>query len=211
MLKTTQPLDLLERVGEGIFALDSDWRFSYLNRHAERVLARLTGAPTADLLGTVIWDRPSLADSSIGRALHRAHTEQIAVVHEVLDSGNRGPVEVRAYPSESGLTVLLRESALQGHTAQILDGMGEAFLGCDHEWHITHINERADKYLAQLGLRRAVLLGLNVWQAFPALAGTRLQAEAFRAHAQGTEVELEENLEPLSRRFSIRIGWRGVF
>ena len=205
MLKTTQPLDLLDRVGEGIFALDSDWRFSYLNRHAERVLARLTGAPTADLLGTVIWDRPSLADSSIGRALHRAHTEQIAVVHEVLDSGNRGPVEVRAYPSESGLTVLLRESALQGHTAQILDGMSEAFLGCDHEWHITHINERADKYLAQLGLRRAVLLGLNVWQAFPALAGTRLQAEAFRAHAQGTEVELEESLEPLSRRFSIRI------
>jgi two-component system, cell cycle sensor histidine kinase and response regulator CckA len=205
LLKTTQPLDLLDRVGEGIFALDSEWRFSYLNRHAERVLARLTGAPTADLLGTVIWDRPSLADSSIGRALHRAHTEQIAVVHEVLDSGNRGPVEVRAYPSESGLTVLLRESALQGHTAQILDGMGEAFLGCDHEWHITHINERADKYLAQLGLRRAVLLGLNVWQAFPALAGTRLQAEAFRAHAQGTEVELEENLEPLSRRFSIRI------
>ncbi|HEX5964184.1 MAG TPA: PAS domain-containing protein [Gemmatimonadales bacterium] len=205
MLKTTQPLDLLDRVGEGIFALDSDWRFSYLNRHAERVLARLTGAPTADLLGTVIWDRPSLADSSIGRALHRAHTEQTAVVHEVLDSGNRGPVEVRAYPSESGLTVLLRESALQGHTAQILDGMSEAFLGCDHEWHITHINERADKYLAQLGLRRAVLLGLNVWQAFPALAGTRLQAEAFRAHAQGTEVELEENLEPLSRRFSIRI------
>jgi two-component system cell cycle sensor histidine kinase/response regulator CckA len=205
LLKTTQPLDLLDRVGEGIFALDSDWRFSYLNRHAERVLARLTGAPTADLLGTVIWDRPSLADSSIGRALHRAHTEQIAVVHEVLDSGNRGPVEVRAYPSESGLTVLLRESALQGHTAQILDGMSEAFLGCDHEWHITHINERADKYLAQLGLRRAVLLGLNVWQAFPALAGTRLQAEAFRAHAQGTEVELEESLEPLSRRFSIRI------
>jgi two-component system, cell cycle sensor histidine kinase and response regulator CckA len=205
LLKTTQPLDLLDRVGEGIFALDSDWRFSYLNRHAERVLARLTGSPTADLLGTVIWDRPSLADSSIGRALHRAHAEQIAVVHEVLDSGNRGPVEVRAYPSESGLTVLLRESALQGHTAQILDGMGEAFLGCDHEWHITHINERADRYLAQLGLRRSVLLGLNVWQAFPALAGTRLQAEAFRAHAQGTEVELEEHLLPLARRFSIRI------
>jgi PAS domain S-box-containing protein len=205
LLNAAQPLDLLERVGEGIFALDSDWRFSYLNRHAERVLGRLSGTPSADLLGTVIWDRPALADSSLGRALHRAHAEHVAVVHEVLDSGDRGPVEVRAYPSDDGLTVLLRESALQGHTAQILDGMGEAFLGCDHEWHITHVNERADRFLSPLGFGRAHLLGLNVWRAFPALAGTRIQAEAFRAHAQGTEVQLEEYLEPLGRGFAIRI------
>ena len=205
MLNATQPLDLLERVGEGIFALDSDWRFSYLNRQAERVLARLSGTPSADLLGTVIWDRPALADSSLGRALHRAHAEHIAVLHEVLDSGDRGPVEVRAYPSDDGLTVLLRESALQSHTAQILDRMGEAFLGCDHEWHITHVNERADRFLAPLGLGRVQLLGLNVWHAFPALAGSRIQAEAFRAHAQGTEVELEEYFEPLGRGFAIRI------
>ena len=205
MLNATQPLDLLERVGEGIFALDSDWRFSYLNRQAERVLARLSGAPSSDLLGTVIWDRPALADSSLGRALHRAHAEHVAVVHEVLDSGDRGPVEVRAYPSHDGLTVLLRESALQGQTAQILDGMGEAFLGCDHEWHITHVNERADRFLSPLGFGRVQLLGLNVWRAFPALAGTRIQAEAFRAHAQGTEVELQEYFEPLARGFSIRI------
>jgi len=205
LLNAAQPLDLLDRVGEGIFALDSDWRFSYLNRHAERVLARLSGSPSSDLLGTVIWDRPTLADSSLGRALHRAHAEQVAVVHEVLDSGDRGSVEVRAYPCDDGLTVLLRESALQGHTAQILDGMGEAFLGCDHEWHITHVNAQADRFLSPLGFGRARLLGLNVWRAFPGLAGTRIQAEAFRAHAQGTEVDLEEHFEPLGRSFSVRI------
>ncbi|HKH84171.1 MAG TPA: PAS domain-containing protein [Gemmatimonadales bacterium] len=205
MLNTAQPLDLLDRVSEGIFALDADWRFSYLNRHAERVLARLTGSPSADLLGTIIWERPALADSSLGRALHRAHVDQIPVIHEILDSGTRGTIEVRAYPSEDGLTVLLRESALQGHTAQILDAMGEAFLGCDHEWHITHINERADRYLSALGFRRAGLLGVNVWQAFPILAGTRIQAEAFRAHAQGTEVQFDEYLGTSDRRFSIRI------
>ncbi len=205
MLNTAQPLDLLDRVGEGVFALGTDWRFSYLNRHAERVLARLTGSPSTDLIGTIIWDRPALADSSLGRALHRAQAEQTAVIHEVLDSGNRGTIEVRVYPSEDGLTVLLRESGLQGHTAQILDGMGEAFLGCDHEWHITHINERADRYLNQLGLRRADLLGLNVWHAFPALAGTRIQAEAFRAHAQGSEVEITEQASVLNRKFALRI------
>ena len=118
-------------------------------------------------MGTVIWDRPALADSSLGRALHRAQAEQTAGHTRGAGRGSRGTIEVRAYPSDDGLTVLLRENALQGHTAQILDGMGEAFLGCDHEWHITHINERADRYLNALGFRRADLLGLNVWQAFP--------------------------------------------
>jgi two-component system, cell cycle sensor histidine kinase and response regulator CckA len=205
LLDATQPLDLLDRVGEGIFALDPDWRFAYLNRQAERVLSRLSGTPATDLLGTVIWERPALADSSLGRALHRAHAEQTAVVHEVPDMGSRGSVEVRAYPSDDGLTVLLRENPLAGNTAQILDGMGEAFIGCDHEWRITYVNARADRYLAPHGLGRAGLLGQNIWHAFPALAGTRIQAEAFRAHAQGSEVELDEALTSFGRRFTLRI------
>jgi PAS domain S-box-containing protein len=205
LLDATQPLDLLDRIGEGIFALDPDWRFAYLNRQAERVLSRLSGSPSTDLLGTVIWDRPALADSSLGRALHRAHTEQTAVVHEVPDTGTRGSVEVRAYPSDDGLTVLLRENPLAGHTARILDGMSEAFLGCDHEWRVTHMNARADANLAPLGLGRARILGHNIWHAIPGLAGTRLQAEAFRAHAQGTEVEVEEFFAPANSWFSIRI------
>src|SRR5215212_11938155 len=115
LLKASQPLDLLERIGEGLFALDPDWRFAYLNRQAERVLSRLSGTPPTDLLGTVIWDRPALADSLLGRALHRAYADQIAVVHEVPDIGTRGSVEVRAYPTDEGLTVLLRKSSGRPH------------------------------------------------------------------------------------------------
>jgi two-component system cell cycle sensor histidine kinase/response regulator CckA len=205
LLNAIQPLDLLDRVGEGVFALDPDWRFSYLNRQAERVLSRLSGSPSTDLLGTVIWERPALADSSLGRALHRAHVEQTAVVHELPDAGEKGSVEVRAYPSDDGLTVLLREHPLAGNLAQILDGMGEAFLACDHEWRVTYLNARAEALLGPLRLGRARLLGQTVWHALPGLAGTLLQAEAFRAHAQGTQVELEQYFEPLNRWFSIRI------
>jgi two-component system cell cycle sensor histidine kinase/response regulator CckA len=205
LLDATQPLDLLNRIGEGLFALDHDWRFSYLNRQAERVLSRLSGSPSTDLLGTVIWDRPSLADSSLGRALHRAYVERIPVVHEVPDSGSRGPVEVRIYPADEGLTVLLRENPSVGHTAQILDGMNEAFLGCDHEWRVIHINAQAGALLAPHGLGRATILGHNVWQLFPGLAGSRIQAEAFRAHAQGTPVELEEFIPAAGSWFTIRI------
>ena len=205
MLNATQPLDLLERLGEGIFTLDPEWRFAYLNRQAERVLSRLSGTPANDLIGTVIWDRPTLADSSLGRALHRAYAEQTAVVHEVPDTGTRGSVEVRAYPSDEGITVLLRENPQAGHTAQILDHMSEAFLGCDHEWRITHVNARADALLAPHGLSRIRLLGQNVWHTFPGLAGSRVQAEAFRAHAQGSDVELEEFFPAVHQWFSLRI------
>jgi two-component system, cell cycle sensor histidine kinase and response regulator CckA len=205
LLDAAQPLDLLDRVGEGIFALDPEWRFAYLNRQAERVLSRLSGSPSTDLLGTIIWDRPALADSSLGRALHRAYAEKTAVVHEVPGAGSRGSVDVRVYPSSEGLTVLLRENALAGHTAQILDGMAEAFIGCDHEWRVTHLNARAMAYLAPHGLGRIGLLGQNIWYALPKLTGSRIQAEAFRAHAQDTEVELEEFVAPAGKWFSIRM------
>jgi len=205
LFNATQPLDLLERIGEGVIALDPEWRFAYLNRQAERVLSRLAGTPTTDLIGTVIWDRPALADSSLGRALHRAYADQTAVVHEVPDTGTRGSIEVRAYPSDDGLTVLLRENPQAGHTAQILDHMSEAFLACDHEWRITHVNARADAMLAPHGLSRIKLLGQNIWHAFPRLAGSRLQAEAFRAHAQGSDVELQEFFAPTNHWVSLRI------
>src|SRR3954467_4395900 len=205
LLNASQPLDLLERIGEGIFALDPDWRFSYLNRQAERVLSRLSGTPSTDLLGTVIWDRPALADSLLGRALHRAYADQTAVVHEVPDVGTRGSVEVRAYPSDDGLTVLLRENPQAGHTAQILDGMHEAFLGCDHEWRVSHVNAHADAILSRVGVPRVRLIGQNIWHALPGLAGSRIQAEAFRSHAQGTAVELEEFLPAFNRWLSLRI------
>ena len=69
-----------------------------------------------------------------------------------------------------------------------------------------HPRERAGRpVLAPLGSRPGRLLGQNIWQRFPGLAGTRIQAEAFRAHAQGTEVELEEYFAALGRWFSIRI------
>ena len=205
MLDTAQPLALLDQVGEGIFALDADWRFTYLNRQAEQVLSHISGSLSYNLLGTIIWDSPTLADSVVGRALHRAYVEQIPVVHEVPAADDRQSLEVRVYPAPSGFTVLVRESALPGHSSQLLDGMMESFVGCDHEWRVTHLNARAEAYLSPLGLGRATLLGKNIWYALPGLAGTRFQAEAFRAHAQGTEVELQEFVPGAGRWFSIRL------
>ena len=52
----------------------------------------------------------------------------------------------------------------------------------------------ADRNPVADGVPRVRLLGQNIWRALPGLAGSRIQAEAFRSHAQGTDVELEEFL-----------------
>ena len=46
------PVSLLDRVPDALFSLDRDWRFSYLNPAAERLL----GAPLEELLGKRLWD-----------------------------------------------------------------------------------------------------------------------------------------------------------
>ena len=55
MLDLAYSLDALDRLGEGVFALDPEGRFTYLNHIARDLLPGLTGATTRDLLGTIIW------------------------------------------------------------------------------------------------------------------------------------------------------------
>ena len=44
--------DTLESIGDGFVTIDSDWRYRFINRQA----ARLIGQPSAQLLGTRVWD-----------------------------------------------------------------------------------------------------------------------------------------------------------
>ena len=72
MLDSPRSLDALDRIGEGIFALDAAGRISYVNRVAHELLPGLIGAG-GDLVGTVVWDSsPSFAQTPTGVALRRA-------------------------------------------------------------------------------------------------------------------------------------------
>ncbi len=95
----------LESMTDAFFAVDREWRFTYVNRQAERLLSRRA----ADLLGRCLWDEFPLARESVyWREYHRAvaeghHAEFTA------ELGARGWFEVRAHPSDSGLSVYLRD------------------------------------------------------------------------------------------------------
>jgi diguanylate cyclase (GGDEF)-like protein/PAS domain S-box-containing protein len=96
----------LESITDAFYTLDREWRFTYLNREAERLLQR----PRTELLGKVVWDEFSPHKVQIGYCeLHRAVRENVTVVYEEYNPGLQLLVEVRAYPSEEGLTVYFRD------------------------------------------------------------------------------------------------------
>ena len=70
---------ILESITDAFFALDRDWRFTYLNDQAERLLSRAR----ADLLGKNVWDEfPAAVGTDFDRQYHRAVDERTAVAFE---------------------------------------------------------------------------------------------------------------------------------
>ncbi|MBA4741586.1 MAG: PAS domain-containing protein [Azoarcus sp.] len=100
-LKTT-----LESFTDAFYTVDREWRFTYVNREAERVLQRCRD----DLIGRNVWDEfPEVVDSPLRSAYLRAFetgaTEHLEFYFPPLESW----FEVHAYPSPEGLAVYFRD------------------------------------------------------------------------------------------------------
>ncbi len=98
--------DTLESISDGFFALDQDWRFTYLNSQAARLLNRLS----ADLIGNSIWEEfPESMGSLFEDEYRRAATEQVTVSFESFYAPLNAWYAVRAYPIASGLAVYFQD------------------------------------------------------------------------------------------------------
>jgi len=96
----------LESITDAFYTLDREWRFTYLNREAERLFKR----PRAQLLGKVLWDEFSALKGQMGYCeFHSAVRENHTVVFEEYYAPYQTLSEVRAYPSDEGLTVYFRD------------------------------------------------------------------------------------------------------
>jgi len=98
--------DVYERITDPVFALDTEWRFTYLNERAETVLDR----DADELRGAVIWDEfPEAVGSTFQRKYERAMESQEPVTFEEYHEPLSAWFRVHAYPSETGLSVYFRE------------------------------------------------------------------------------------------------------
>lgn len=98
--------NILENTTDGFFAVDPEWKFTYLNSEAEKLLERQRD----DLFGKLLWEEfPELKDSPFERNYRRVMTERVPVEFEASDRAGKIWFEVHAYPGGSGVSVFFRD------------------------------------------------------------------------------------------------------
>lgn len=123
--------EILESVTDAFYAVDGDWRITYMNSQAEPFL----GAPFSELSNQILWDAfPDLVGTVIESQLRRAAQENNPIhftdYYEPLETW----FEIKVYPFDNGLSVyfcdvtdrMSRDRALrrsEAHLRQITDSM----------------------------------------------------------------------------------------
>ena len=91
--------NILESISDSFFALDRDWRFSYVNAAAERSLEMNRD----DLAGRSFWDVfPSAKDTALETQFRRAMHERVSIQFENYYLPWQRWYDVRAYPANDG-------------------------------------------------------------------------------------------------------------
>ncbi|HSU17385.1 PAS domain S-box protein [Longimicrobium sp.] len=113
---------VLERMTDGFFALDGEWRFAYLNPVAQRLARR----PSQELIGRTLWEAmPELRGTDFEAAFRHAMRRQVP--RRVTGRAPRGGewLEVHAYPSREGLSVFFRDAServrMEAQRAELLE------------------------------------------------------------------------------------------
>ena len=97
---------ILESITDAFCALDREWRFTYVNRQAEVLLAR----SREELLGQDHWEvYPDILGTELEHAYRRAIAEGVSTTLEFFYPPHDRWYEIHAYPSPDGLSVYFRD------------------------------------------------------------------------------------------------------
>ncbi|MEA5501075.1 PAS domain S-box protein [Limnoraphis robusta] len=102
-----QSYKILERITDAFVALDRNWRYTYINQEA----ARLLGYTREELLGKELWKDvfSEEAEHPATQQLRLAMREQIPLQLETFSSVLNRYLEINACPSEEGISVYFRD------------------------------------------------------------------------------------------------------
>jgi len=96
----------LESISDAVLMLGHGWGIRYMNGNAERLLQVQRG----DVVGMNVWD---VFPEAVGGPYHRAYHQAIDTNSPVSFEEHYAPLnlwtEIRAYPSEEGLTIYFRD------------------------------------------------------------------------------------------------------
>lgn len=91
--------DILESISDSFIGINNDWKFTYINKTAEKVLGR----KGAELIGKKIWEVYSnLVDTDGYKKIYEAYTTNKPIVYEEPNLIQDKIFEVHVYPSDEG-------------------------------------------------------------------------------------------------------------
>ncbi len=101
-----QIVNFLEGMSDAFFALDPQWRFTYVNYKAAQFLQR----EPEELFGKNFWEEyPDLVNSVFYKESHEAVSKQVGVTFDKYYHPLKVWLEVRAFPSHDGLSVFFHD------------------------------------------------------------------------------------------------------
>ncbi|MFB6096753.1 MAG: PAS domain S-box protein [Haloferacaceae archaeon] len=102
--------EMLDRITDMFFSVDREFRVAYVSPKTEAWLREHVADVPEEVVGEVIWDLvPGSADSVIHDHYQRALETQEPVSFECPSPMNGEWISVRAYPSETGLSIYVRD------------------------------------------------------------------------------------------------------
>jgi PAS domain S-box-containing protein len=213
---------VLETITDLYYTLDREWRFTELNRQAE---ARFRKS-RKELIGKVIWEvYPSAVNSPIYHQLHKALEDMVPVSFEVASQFIPGTwFEGHAYPSETGLTVYLRDISdrkqaqiTRNLLAAIVESSDEAIISKDLNGIINSWNQGAERILGYtadevLGKPITILIPSDRCDEEPAILeqirrGKLVEHyETVRRRKDGTLIDISLSISPIKNEEGVIVG-----
>ena len=114
----------LESITDEFFAVDREWRFTYINERSFHRIQREKGEELTreELLGMNVWELyPELVGTGFYQNYHEALREQKTIHFEGYSPLTDAWFEVHVYPSEGGLAVYFRDITEHKRTQKELE------------------------------------------------------------------------------------------
>ena len=183
---------ILGSITDAFTVMDHEWTITYMNQRA----AAMAGGKPADFVGRNHWEAfPATLGSPFEQAYRRAaagdHAARVTAYYPPRDIW----IEVTAYPSAEGLTVVgqdvtsrVKADEATARLAAIVTSSADAIVGKQLDGTITSWNEAAEHIF---GYTEAEMLGSSVYRLIPAELHDS-EDEILRRVGRGEPVEFAE-------------------
>ncbi|MCX7708989.1 MAG: PAS domain S-box protein [Clostridia bacterium] len=122
-----QIVDILESIKDSFFTLDSQWRFSYINKEFRSKL-RKSSLPDQNLTGKHLFELfPNGTKSVFTREFGKAMNEKVSTYFEAFSTALDCWFSVNVYPKRDGISVYLRDITEQKRVASELERSNARF------------------------------------------------------------------------------------